>query len=436
LALYAEHTFGHASAMSHPWNVDVQNIAARKRAYAVMAHEEVQTRLAAVTAKLGATTLRPGLPFCFKVINPWDRPISSIVRLPVGHHEYHENDLQHGAAVVNAATNEPLPCQVEQVPLAAEFCVPMQLEPGAETILVVRPATKKIEPGLRKGAKSLITDQVRISWRKPTGIKAWSDGKTGRDLLRADRPYPPLTLIHEVTPVTDPADMCTSRGSMQLNRKGPGCRRSAARLARAGAVTAGPVFSSVELKYEVAGARYCNVRLLAPLHQRRVEATVHLLKDSLWEPENLYLSLPFVPGAWPAEVYLDKAGAMVQPRIDQLPGSLTDYYCIQEGLALVTEKMGVAVATPDSPLVQIGDLEYGRRRLMGDPVLANDPTHLFAWLMTNYWETNFAASLGGFYEFRFSIAWDEAYCDPAVALQACRDMNRGLVCFRLEGDEG
>lgn len=436
LALYAEHTFGHASAMSHPWHADVQAIAARKRTYAALAHEAVDERLATITGRLGAASLRPGLPFRFRVINPWDRPVGGIVRLPVGQHEYHETDLDRGVEIVDATSQEALPCQVEQAPLAAEFCVPLQLAAGAETTLRLRPTRKNVEPELRMGARSLVTDHVRISWEKPTGIKGWSDGKTGRDLLRTDRPYPPLTLIHEITPVTAAADMGAVRGAMQLNRKGATCRRSQARLARVGPVKVGPVFTSVELGYEVAGAQHCTVGLLAHAQRRRVEVAVQFLKESHWEPENIYLSLPFVPGAWPAALWLDKTGAAVRPRNDQIPGSLTDYYCIQEGLAVVTGKLGIAVATPDSPLIQVGALDHGRRRLMGDPALASDPAHLFAWLMTNYWETNFAASLGGFHEFRFSIAWDEAYADQANALQACRDMNQGLICFRLEEDVG
>jgi len=432
LALYAEHTFGHASAMSHPWHADVQAIAARKRAFADLAHEAIGRELATITVRLGAASLRPGLPFRFKVINPWDRPVGGIVRLPVGHHEYHENDLNRGAEIIDATSQETLPCQVEQVPQAAEFCVPLQLVAGAETTLELRPAGTSVEPELRKGVGSLVTDHVRISWHKPTGIKGWSDGKTGRDLLRADRPYPPLTLIHEITPVTAAEDMGVVRGAMQLNRKGAACRRSAARLARVGPVKVGPVFTAVELGYEVAGAQHCTVGLLAHAHSRRVDVAVRFLKESHWEPENLYLSLPFVPGAWPATLWLDKTGAAVRPRSDQIPGSLTDYYCIQEGLAVVTGKLGIAMAAPDSPLIQVGALDHGRRRLMGDSALARDPAHLFAWLMTNYWETNFAASLGGFHEFRFSVAWDEAYAEPAKALQACRDMNQGLVCFRLD----
>ncbi len=432
LALYAEHTFGHSSSLSHPWDARVHAIAARKRGYAATAYEAIRGRLADAVAGLGAATLHPAAPLRYKVINPCDHPVSGIVRLPVGHHEYHERKLQRGTEVVDAKTGESLPCQVEQVPLAAEFCVPLVLAGGAERVLTLRPAQRSVEPEYRTGITSLNTEHVRIIWREPTGISTWADGKTGKDLLRADRRYPPLTLIHEFTPVANPAEICAVRGAMDLNRKGPNARRTAATLVHAGSVATGPVFTTVELAYQVTGLRHCNIRLLAHARQRRVDVSVRLHKESFWEPENLYLSLPFAPGAWPASLWLDKTGAAVRPRVDQIPGSLADYYCCQAGLALVASGMGLVVATPDTPLIQVGPLEYGPRRLMGDPALAADPAHLFAWLMTNYWETNFTASLGGFYEFNYSIAWGEVFGETAMALRTCRDMSQGLLCFRLQ----
>lgn len=39
----------------------------------------------------------------------------------------------------------------------------------------------------------------------------------------------------------------------------------------------------------------------------------------------------------------------------------------------------------------------------------------------------FAATLGGFYEFRYDVAWGEAYTSPEQAIEACRSMNVGMM---------
>ncbi len=180
--------------------------------------------------------------------------------------------------------------------------------------------------------------------------------------------------------------------------------------------------------------------------QQRVDVAVRLHKDSVWEPENVYLSLPFTAGAheqlWLAKAGALEVGAAVRPRIDQIPGTLTDYYALDDGFALVTDEpagsgMGISVAMPDCHLLQVGPLAFGERLLAGDPRLADDPQHIYAWLMNNFWETTFAASLGGFHEFRFSVRWGSGLAthrDSQVpahrALSACRTAADGLVVFR------
>jgi hypothetical protein len=53
--------------------------------------------------------------------------------------------------------------------------------------------------------------------------------------------------------------------------------------------------------------------------------------------------------------------------------------------------------------------------------------------MTNYWETNFEASLGGFHEFRYRIRWGTELADPQKALAACRALGAEPLVFRTAG---
>ena len=78
-----------------------------------------------------------------------------------------------------------------------------------------------------------------------------------------------------------------------------------------------------------------------------------------------------------------------------------------------------------------GPLAYGQRKLMGHPVLKDEPLRPYSWLMTNYWETNFEAQLGGFYEFRYHLEWGPHLSAADRAIQACRAMNLGYRTFRV-----
>ena len=69
----------------------------------------------------------------------------------------------------------------------------------------------------------------------------------------------------------------------------------------------------------------------------KIEATVRIHKTSRWEPENLYISLPFTAGDG-SEFYIDKTGCVIRPGIDQLPGTCQDFYLIPNGVAWTSKR--------------------------------------------------------------------------------------------------
>ena len=51
--------------------------------------------------------------------------------------------------------------------------------------------------------------------------------------------------------------------------------------------------------------------------------------------------------------------------------------------------------------------------------------------MNNFWETNFKADLGGFYEFAYTVRTMENVSAPE-ALESCETDNEGLLAFYIE----
>jgi hypothetical protein len=191
----------------------------------------------------------------------------------------------------------------------------------------------------------------------------------------------------------------------------------------------GEHLAGVLLDYEMTGFEMLQVRLSAFKRQPRVDVEVVMHKLGTWDAENVYIALPFSAG--PASpLWLDR-GFPLQPGKDQFPGSLIDYYGVQDGLGWSDSKFGVAVAPHDSHLVQTGPLDYGVRQLAGDVPADWRPQCVYAWAMTNYWETNFSPELGGFYSFRFSVSWGPELADPKAAMHACRAMTTALPPIRL-----
>jgi len=454
LALYAEHTFSHSFSVVEPWDPLVHAISERKRGYAAAAHDRARELTESALRRLGKAPLSARRGLSYRAINPLDHAVSGIVAIPVGHFEFHDLGFGRGALLRDVDADVELPCQLSLSAPGAEFLAHLELEAGEERTLAVTsadrpetvasalrvagvdcPATAdgggEVGPSKRLWDSGLATPFARISWEPGDGVTGWFDRVLSRELLRSDRTHGAFTPVHEITPMSGLEDVWGARGRMGLNRKGENAVRSSGCLVSSRRLQDGEVFAAARLEYGVAGCSLFVVELTAYTDLPRVDVAVRMHKDSTWAPENIYLSLPFGAGGPGGQLWLGKAGAAVRPRIDQVPGTLTDFYTLQEGFAVTAEDHGVAVATPDSPIFQLGPLEHGERLLAGDRKLADDPARPYAWLLSNYWETNFAAELGGFYEFRYSIMWGDELADPEAALRACRDAGIGVRCFRL-----
>jgi len=428
LAQFAEHTFSHSDSMGSPWHLLVHGISARNESRAARAFDDAHSLLDTAAEVMGGGGIATGMSLEYRVVNPHPHAVTDVARLPVGHHEFCELELDGGIAVFDEMGR--LPRQLDVVPRGGEICVPVSLDAGEESVLLVSPADAIEDEVEDEEIDVLETPFVRIGWEIGGGISEWTDLRRDASLLRIDREHDAFTAIHEITPCDVPDEVGSVRSDMGLDRRGQDAVRSAAVLASARLLDAGDVFVRAELRYDLPGTTYAALVLTAYRHRPRVDVSFRMAKDCRWEPENVFLSLPFTSGAAAETVWLMKSGANVRPRVDQIPGTLTDFYAVQEGFAVIGPHQGVAVAMLDGPLLQLGPIEPGTRLLMGDPALADDPAHAYAWLMTNYWETNFEASLGGFHEFRYAVTWGEELADPDRAREAAAAMGHGLFVVR------
>lgn len=106
-------------------------------------------------------------------------------------------------------------------------------------------------------------------------------------------------------------------------------------------------------------------------------------------PQAAYLLYPFsLPGA---VARIDLGPQALLPGAEQLPGVCRDYFTVQNWVDFSNEHMGVTVATPDNPLVQLGGFQFAENQY--DFVL--ERPMLLGWVTNNYWETNFRAHQPG-----------------------------------------
>jgi alpha-mannosidase len=84
---------------------------------------------------------------------------------------------------------------------------------------------------------------------------------------------------------------------------------------------------------------------------------------------------------------------------DQLPGVCLDYFTVQGWVDLSNEELGVTVAVPENPMVQLGDFHFAHNQWE----CTLERAMLLGWVTNNYWETNFRAHQPGRVHARYRI---------------------------------
>ncbi len=461
LTMYAEHTWGYHSSVYEPWHPMVQTLAVRKEAYAANANRIIYTALDDILQKRGEVMLGPDRSYQFKVINTFDHEVEDLAAIYLD--PWEPGLFKNGFTVIDQKSGSVLPHQVENVSRGYQISVLLQMQPNEEKILELRGNSESENSGrtarsnrlkghdgvydmedlislgtenkpvhLKMNENGIESEYVKIHWRADEGIISWIDKTSGEELLRDDYEVPAFSPVYEVTKAHQVDKMADVRRRMGRNRKGLDVKRSIGRFVGVKDITNGPLYGVVELLYEIEGMSYFSLLLKVYRESARVDVAVRMHKDSVWDPENVYISMPFTSSnQMSSELWVEKAGVAVRPGVDQIVGTCLDYYCIQEGLAYLSNNRGVLIATPDTPLVQVGPLANRQRYVHGQHD-GGDARHLYAWVLTNYWETNFKATLGGFYEFRFIVNWNKNMDSVQKAIQKCHSFNSGLLAFRMK----
>lgn len=455
LVLFAEHTWGYATSVSEPWNRMTNAVESRNKWYAETAHILASELLDDITVLKGEYLKAVGRPLRYKVVNPY--PFDRRERIKVRINHWDEYLIQDGYEVVHVGTKRVIPHQdhfvVDRTVREIQFTY--KVKAGQEELfdIIPKPTRRRkmpidplftrderydfISPYLDQGVIctqfGLETPFVRITWKKDIGITSWYD-KTGQvELIRQGHEHSPLTPVYEVTRVLNPYQFVPNeikevRRDFGRNRNVFSTERFAGRLVNTRVLASGPLFGKVELKYLLEGTTYATVQLTAYRDEPRVDVSFIVAKNTVWEPEALYLSLPFTTGQKDEVFYIEKQNCPIRPRIDQLPGTLTRFYTAYRGCAWVSPKGGLVIHTLDSPLLHLGTLEPGVITLMD----GTQPNHdlVYSWLMNNYWETNFATNLGGFYEFRYILRWGEELNTIDRVIQQLDRQNDELPVFQ------
>jgi alpha-mannosidase len=132
---------------------------------------------------------------------------------------------------------------------------------------------------------------------------------------------------------------------------------------------------------------------------KRIDVRCELDKEETTAKEAVYIAFPFAFDPASGGLWLEYPDAVTEPLKDQHSSACRDWYAMQRWLAASDGKATVVLSPLDSPLVTLG----GMTASTWPRQLSLKRAHVFAYVMNNYWHTNYKASQGGRQVFRFSL---------------------------------
>ena len=448
IMLYSEHTWGYSASVSDPFDTLVSFLDLKKSAYATNANTEISFNLDEILAKKGEHCISYRRSQNFKVINPNDFEFCSKVLLYVEHWEYLEGvqfNENTQFELVDRKTEMVLPHQMKRIARAFEIETVLSLKSNEERELYLRlcqhPKHFTIRNHPHIGAErvrdlveeavyeintsKIETDFFIIDIDQQKGIISIIDKKTKKNIVKDNTEYSPFNGIYEITDMHE--DPIGTRRKMGRNRKNEETLRYEGVLVNLRIVENGDVYALLKMDYQLEGTQRYSVFFKVYKSIPQLESLVQIHKDCVWEPENLYISLPFEI-AEKQETYIDKTGCIIRPGIDQLPGTNKEFYLLQNGIVYANKQRSLILAIKDTPLVTFGSLQAKPIRLcQGDDTEFNNEA-VYSWAMNNYWETNFKVDLSGFYEFTYTLRLEDT-----IAIQHAFNysaaINTGFIGF-------
>ncbi|MBP5730971.1 MAG: hypothetical protein J6X19_07185 [Clostridia bacterium] len=412
LVLFAEHTWGYCDSVTRPWCAETAEMELKKTAYAARADTAANRMLQSVLCRKYGKQLKSYAGWNrFRLINPFPEPIQTVCKLHI--------PVDAGVPATGYLRNDR--CLFPYRKHGHDLYAAVSLDGNAVEELEME-VSDTHTPAITQDGNRIVTPFYTLTLGAH-GVVSIVDKQDNRELVEQGQTA--FLPVYQVTPAgrLSPEEI---RSRMEKARVCAETQTSYAKMTGAEIVEDCASCAVLELIYALRGFQMLRVRytLYKTIKQMDVEVVMH--KTSVWEPENILLSLPF--GGAGRTLWAEKSGCILRPGQDGLPHACNDYFSLQSGVAYTDARGGTVIGMHDSALVRLGNPQETVPHYCENSASDNQKP-LYAWLMNNFWETNFKAELGGFHAFRFSLTSGAAYCDAAASLQTANRMLLSAVGF-------
>ncbi len=439
MLLFAEHTWGHSSTITNPYDTMVLNLDTRNISYASKAHEASAKNLNRICHKMGDKLRYYDLNGKIKAINTSDEEKTRLVEFYIEVWKY------SGVKVTNLKTNEVLNAQMSSHPRGVLISFLDTFGPFEEKIYSfeevmampevsntracytgserVRDIVNEFDPITYTLPYGIENDYFKISYEIGKGITSFYNKIEGVEMLKeGDSAF--FTPIYENTEIR--TDVYEERRLIGRNIRGLHAKKHIGELTNIKVLDKGPIFTTVELEFKLEGTYYSSVIIKLYKNLPKIDFKYKIAKEISMDIESIHL--PLTLNNLNAELYVDKSDAIMRPGIDQIPGSCMEYYLIDNGLVYQSKDNSILIQTKDAPLIYMGQLKHHPIVLCNNKE-ENNKRDVYSWIMNNTWETNFKMDLSGFSEICYTLQMIETK-DIKDSFKELKDF--GVITFMTE----
>ena len=413
LLVYAEHTWGHSSTITNPYDTMVQNLDIRKNSYASKAHEAAAKNLNRILHSKGDKLRYYDRDGRIKAINASDRVGKKVVEFYIEVWKY------DGVEVISDETGKVMETQTSSHPRGVLITFVDHFEAYEEkTYTFIEKAPKQVKGSTRvaytgsERVRDIINtydpvtytlpygienDFFRVSYEIGKGVTSFYNKIDNIEMLKeGDARF--FTPIYESTEIR--TDVYEERRLLGRNIRGLHAKKYIGELTEVKLIDNGPVFKTFELVYKLEGTHFSSVVIKMYSHLPKVEFKYKIAKTFSQNIENILLPLTLNLPEY--TLYVDKGDVCFRPGVDQIPGTCMEYYLIDNGIVYETPNNNILIQTKDAPMIYMGELKH-HPILLCDNKEENNKRDVYSWIMNNIWETNFKMDLSGVTEFCYSL---------------------------------
>ena len=432
MALFDEHTWGAAN----PWMDGLEKRESgalqweTKAGFARNAYERSNALVAAGVHRLSHAFGRSGDSLAsVTVFNPsrWERTDAVSVFVPES-----RTELQRHLVVVDGATRERVPCVVEDQE-NAQFRVR-----GSRLTFIAGdiPACgyrrydlvegEDEHEGPEAGDEPCIENEhylVRFDLERGR-VTELLDKTSGLNLVDTEAPFGFNQYVYDRYASAPHFNHLSSR--IQATDLALLGERSAGGLAVVTRRSSNPVWVRVTIRLVDEKAAIVESTLTLFRGVRRLNLTNRIYKSGTPEKESVYFAFPF--DVRDPSLHYEITGGIDSPDAPRVPGSADHMRAIRHWVGLENEKVKLAWATMEAPLVQFGNihLPYLPFPETIDPEIAN-PATVYSWALNNIWDTNFPSQQQGEMEFRYAVASGEDEETPELGMRTAAALTMPLL---------